>query len=188
MCREERPGRRAPRDLAAEAHVRALACWQMIPGAFFVLVNLLLAAVLVVLAPPQVASATVLPLLLVALPLASLTFACGYCLWRYHNWARWLNVTLSGLGLLGGALSLLGELNAYALLGTLLNAAWQGAVIYVLVSKAHVFEPAYRDAALASRRPVRYWTSPFFWIPALAFVGLLIAGAFLISNLIVLLG
>ena len=31
-CRSERRSRRAPRDLAGEAHVRALAFWQMLPG------------------------------------------------------------------------------------------------------------------------------------------------------------
>lgn len=188
VCRQERSGRRAPRDLAGEAHVRALACWQMVPGSLGVLLNLIAAALLVALAPPQVASATVLPLLLVALPICALSFGFGYCLWRYHNWARWVTVILSGLALLGGVSSLLGGINAYTFLGALIGAAWHGSVINVLVSKPHLFEPAYREAALNSRRPVPFWTSPFFWIPALVFLIALIAAAVTISKLIVLLG
>lgn len=189
-CREDRRGgiRRAPRDLKSEAHVRALAFWQMLPGALGVVFNLIAAALLVALAPPQLASATVLPLLLIGLPICALSFGFGYCLWRYHDWARWLTVILSALGLLGGLVGLLGGLNVYTLLGTALGAAWHGSVINVLVNRPHLFEPAYRDAALASRRPVPFWSSPFFWIPAALFVLGLVAAAVLISKLLVLVG
>ncbi|MGE0711898.1 MAG: hypothetical protein AB7N76_03035 [Planctomycetota bacterium] len=190
LCKECKRGKRTKRanlrparDLAGEAHVRAIAFWQVLGGGLGTVGALLATALLLTRGVMGMAFA---PMILVAALPAVLVFAIGYGLWRYHTWSRWLNVALSGLALLGTCVGLVSQFALPTLLGALINVLWHGSMIWVLVTKEHIFTPDYREAAHRSHRAVPFWSSPFFWIPAALILICVLAAIALIGSTIVI--
>ena len=154
------------RDPSYERHIVAIGGWNMFAGVLSVLAC--------------VVGALLHPAALIALPIALAIFAVGYGLNRYSNVCRWLTVGLAGLSLLSSAFAVLG---GESLLSVGLNVAWNVAIIAVLCSAraSGIFTPKFRNVvARTPGVPVPWWSSPFFWIPAVVLLlalGLLVLGA-----------
>lgn len=171
----------APRDLDMEAHLRAIAVWQRI-GGLLTLIAVGLASALAATGGvrPGVVALGLLPLLLVG----GASLAVGQGLWLYHGWGRWTLVVLNAVGLLNGLYGLF----AGQRLGGLLQLGWVGATLAVLLSAraAQICSAEYRERV--ARTPgtrVRWYASPFFWIPAVV-LGLALAAVVGVSGLAVL--
>ena len=155
------------RDVAQEAHLRAIAFWPLLSGSLGIL------AVLALMAMATLAGAAPGPLLLTGALLggvAALNLGVGLSLWTYQGWARWVMVLVYGVAILGALASLLGDAPGAAKLGALCHLMWLGAIEWVLLSEhtTRVCSPAYRR--LVTRTPgtvVPFWQSVFFWLPAL---------------------
>lgn len=171
----------APRDLDMEAHLRAIAVWQRIGG----LLGLLGGGLLVFAgaaggAPPGLLLLGALPVILVG----GASLAVGQGLWLYHAWGRWTLVVLQAVGLLNALYGLV----AGHKVGALLQLGWVGATLAVLLSAraAQICSAGYRQrVARTPNASVRWWASPFFWIPALV-LGLVLAAVLGVSGLAVL--
>lgn len=152
------------RDLEYERHLVALAIWQRV---WCVLG--LIAAGLIFVTTSRVGAAFGAPVSL-AVKAAAWPFvfavtsgALGHYLARYHHAARLLTVLLAGASALLALRAGLGPV-------TLLQVAFDVAVILVLMNprSARLCTPEYHE--VVARTPgvsVPWWSSPFFWIPAL---------------------
>lgn len=171
----------APRDLDMEAHLRAIAVWQRIAGLLALLASgLLFFASSAGGAPPALMLVALLPLVLVG----GASLAVGQGLWLYHAWGRWTLVVLNAVGLLNGLYGLV----AGHKLGGLLQLGWVGATLAVLLSAraAQICSAEYRQrVARTPNASVRWYASPFFWIPAVV-LGLALAAVVGVSGLAVL--
>jgi hypothetical protein len=168
-----------PRDLPTEEHLRAVAFWQFLPS--------VLVAIVALVGGMKVGGVLAIPVVVaVFLPGCAAAFALGYSLWSYQSWCRWVNVAMSASFLtLGLAALVLSGFNTWALIGMILLTAWHGSLLYLLVTKGHVFDLDYSQAAARSRVTVAIWRSPLFWIP----IGLLtVSGVILASQVSTLLG
>lgn len=156
----------ANRDLSAEGHIQALGVWQRIYG---VLAVVGAAAMLLF------GGVRSLPFVAIIGGVGVFSYFLGQSLTTYRGWARVVVGLFTGLGLLGCVAGMVAEPNAGGIFSNLLSGAWNCAILWALFSPraARVFSPGYR----MDQRRVRWWWSPFFWLPFVLF-GLVFVMAF----------
>lgn len=160
----------ANRDLAAEGHIQAMAVWYRIQA---VLVGIAVLAMIVL------GGVQTLPIALIVGGVGAFCYFLGSSLMAYKGWARIVVGLFTCLGLLGCVAGVVAEPNFAGLLSNGISGAWNVAILWALFGErgARVFAPGYR----IDRQQVRWWVSPFFWLPflmlGLAFALLFVAGA-----------
>ncbi|MCO5168333.1 MAG: hypothetical protein M9894_18495 [Planctomycetes bacterium] len=172
---ERRPPRRGSalaevrrRDLVYEGHLRAISLWNLLSGALGVVGALLMALVGVWAGAAGIG----LGLAFVCCSVSLLVGALGWALWMYHGAGRALFLVLGALAMLGHLLEL-HEAPGVMKLFVLGPMGWTGAIVYVLASAraAHICTAEYRAlvARTAPYAAVRWWCSPFFFVPMVLF-------------------
>lgn len=181
--RRARGGDESRRDVDTEAHLRALAFWQLAGGALGILGALLFALVSL---GGEAPAGVVLLFSLVSCAASAVGGALGYFLWTYHAPARIIYMVLSGLATLGHLVQLVVAPGLPAKVVVLCALAWSTAIFLVVAGAraGYVCTADYRQ--LVVRTPsvrVRWWASPFFYLPivftvlAIGAVVLLVAAA-----------
>lgn len=177
------------RDVAQEAHLRAIAFWPALGGGFGLLMTFGFLALALVGGGLSSLAVAALSALVVG-GASALNLGVGLSLWTYRAWARWVLVAVYGLGVLACLLTLIDHAPGSVKFVALLQLLWVGAIEATLLSPhtARVCSPEYRR--LVARTPdttVPFWLSPFFYVPlllaglSLAMLLLLSGGAFVMA-------
>lgn len=155
-------GDESRRDLDTEAHLRALAFWQLLGGALGVFGALLFALTGLGQAP----AGAVLMMAAFMCGASMVSGALGYFLWTYHGAARVVYMVFSAIAVLSNMVQFV-TVPGVGKLVVLCAAAWSTAIFMVVASAraAYVCTPEYRALVLRTRARVRWWGSPFFWLP-----------------------
>jgi hypothetical protein len=176
MCREcgERtlvPGRDGKpggvRDLKHEGHLRAMASWYRIGGLLMIV-----AAVLMffgVMMSGGRGKAMGMVVVVVYAGLGTIPLFLGTALWNYKNWARLVCLGFQVLGICLNLLGLLMNFGLPSLLGFMISTGISAAYIWALAAApaVRICSPAYQRLINHDRHGVvRWYASPFFWVPA----------------------
>lgn len=158
----------AERVLGHEAHIRAIAFWEILTGALIALIG-----VFSMLAGTQHGALLIVGF--VTFGLGAGFVGAGRSLWRYENAGRVASIILNIIGILLSLASLLDGNAVSSSLAIVMSMA----ELYVLLTgpAERIFSAAYR--AVVAREPhVRpTWTkSPFFWVPCAIFVAEILIG------------
>lgn len=156
------------RDLPYEAHLRAISFWQLLSGAVGVVFALVLTLLTIGAAPT-----TALGLGLAQGSVSVLVGALGWALWSYYGAGRLLYLLFGALAMVGHLLQLHHAPGAMKLV-VLVAMGWTGAILVVVASAraAYICTPEYRAlvARTARQATVRWWASPFFFVPVVLMV------------------
>ena len=187
------------RDLAIEAHVRAVAIWYR-AGAAIVGASTLLFALVMLNDAMEYTRGRGARMLAIAIPLLITEALCagmfviGTRLSRFSEFGRIAGAVAEGLlglvqlwGIVAAILAHDGVRLGVTVVQTLVSGAWIAAVMLLLLSKraAAICTPSYRElvADRTDQQPPIYG-SPFFWVPFIGvalFVGLMLLGGLLMS-------
>lgn len=164
------------RLLAHEAHIRAIALWNVLGAVLVAFMALLL-----MLAAQGARSDTGVVGFLFLLGAFGL-FATGLALWSYVPWARWATLAINSVGLvLVLYVASMERAEGVALLKMGFNIAWSAATAWALVAKPAngIFHPSYKMLLDRDReqRP-RWYLSPFFaapWVVAIVSIAYVVS-------------